>query len=376
MLLINRNKWYTDYGKRVHSTYLQANMKHVLITGGCGFIGSNLAASLVKEGTKVTCFDNLSRRGSELLLNHVLSYGCNFIHGDARNLSDFSKLKDDYDILIECSAEPSVLVGSQGSDASYLIENNLGSSIQCFEFARKRKIPILFLSTSRVYPYTAINSLKFKEQPTRFEYTGNHSAVTPKGISVSFPLDGRRSLYGATKLASELILQEYSTNYKLPSIINRCGVIAGPWQLGKIDQGIFGYWLCSHYFKKNLKYIGFGGQGKQVRDLLSIGDLCNLISLQIRNINRYYGDIFNIGGSTVANLSLQETTQLCQEITGNRVKIKSESKSRPADIIWYITDNGNTEKEFNWKPLDGPRTILSNIFEWIHSNEKCFRSLF
>jgi CDP-paratose 2-epimerase len=351
-------------------------MKNILITGGAGFIGSNLGVALKTEGHAVTCFDNLSRRGSELLLRRILDYGCTFIHGDIRNQEDLEKIKGAFDVMIECSAEPSVLVGTKGEDARYQLNNNLFGTVNCFELARSRCVPVIFLSTSRVYPYTEINKLKFKEGTTRFEYADNHVGVSGDGISTSFPLQGCRSLYGAAKLASEYLLQEYSGQYNLPSIINRCGVIAGPWQLGKVDQGVFTYWLYRHYFEKDLRYIGFGGSGKQVRDLLHIDDLVRLITKQIHEIGRFRGEVFNAGGSSFSNLSLCETTALCQKLTGKKVAVSGIPDHRPADVKWYITDNGNTESVFKWKPTKKPDIILSDIQSWLSEHAKTFSGIF
>jgi CDP-paratose 2-epimerase len=351
-------------------------MKRILITGGAGFIGSNLSIALKAEGHAVVCFDNLSRRGSELLLQRIQEHGGSFIHGDVRNQEDFSKLKDHFDILIECSAEPSVLVGTQGEDARFQINNNLFGTVNCLEFARIRCIPVIFLSTSRVYPYTAINKLIFIEGDTRFEYADHQSGVSSRGISTDFSLHGRRSLYGATKLASEYLLQEYSSLYNLPSIIDRCGVIAGPWQLGKVDQGVFTYWLYRHFFEKDLCYIGFGGSGKQVRDLLHIDDLVQLINKQITEVGQFRGEAFNVGGSDHSNLSLNETTALCRKITGKKVVVSSILENRPADVKWFITDNGNTESTFNWKPKKKPVDILSDIYTWLCAHAGNFSGLF
>lgn len=348
-------------------------MKKILITGGCGFIGSNLAVALRRAGCLVVCFDNLSRRGSELLCERVQAKGCRFIKGDIRNKEDLARLGKKFDLMIECSAEPSVLAGSKGSDAWFMVENNLVGSVNCFEFCRKNRLPVIFLSTSRVYPYSAINNLKFRELAARYEYAGKAGGISERGVSVSFPLDGYRSLYGATKLASEYILQEYSRQYDIPSIINRLGVIAGPWQLGKVDQGVFTYWMASHYFKKDLQYIGFGGKGKQVRDLLHIDDLTALIIKQMRRIKNYRGKVFNAGGGRFSSLSLLETTELCRKITGNKVRIGRCLDDRPADVMWFITDNGITENEFNWKPLKKPVEILSDIHHWLDKNSKTFK---
>ena len=128
-------------------------------------------------------------------------------------------------------------------------------------------------------------------------------------------------MYGATKLCSEIIMQEYIKMYGIRGLINRCGVIAGPWQFGKIDQGIFTLWMLAHYFKRPLKYIGFGGNGKQVRNVLHINDLFDIIVKQLSSINKVSGEIYNVGGGTFANLSLAETTVLCEKITGNKIQI-------------------------------------------------------
>lgn len=350
--------------------------KSVLITGGCGFIGSNLAVALSQEGYHVTCFDNLSRRGSELLLNRVLAHGCSFYHGDIRCREDFLKLKRDYAAIIECSAEPSVMAGAQGESARYMINNNLIGAVNCLEFARECDVPMLFLSTSRVYPYERINGCRFREGPTRYLYDDEQHGISREGISTGFSLDGPRSLYGATKLCAEYLFQEYCAQYGVKGLINRCGVIAGPGQLGKVDQGVFTYWLAQHYFRRPLRYLGFGGKGKQVRDLLHIDDLTGLIVKQLEVIDRFQGDVFNVGGSLVANLSLLETTGHCREITGNRVAVSEDLETRPADVIWYVTDNGDTPRVFNWHPSKDARRILEDIYGWLKVNEEEFARVF
>ena len=348
---------------------------NILITGGCGFIGSNLAVALKSDGHNVICFDNLSRRGSGVILQRILSNDCTFIHGDIRNREDFNRIKDDCEVMIECSAEPSVLADAQGEDAFFLIENNLFGAVNCFEYCRKRKMSVIFLSTSRVYPYNVLNGLKYEEKETRFAYNDEKVGISSKGIRVDFPLKGVRSLYGTTKLSGEYILQEYSNTYGMHSIINRFGVVAGPWQMGKVDQGVFTYWLMNHYFKRKLKYIGFGGKGKQVRDILHIDDLVQLLKIQILVIDKYTGQIFNAGGGTYSNLSLLETTELCQKMTGNTIDIISNPINRPADIRWYVSDNKETEKEFGWHAVHSPSEILTGIFKWLSENEQILKNI-
>jgi CDP-paratose 2-epimerase len=351
-------------------------MATILITGGCGFIGSNLAMAFQKQGDRVIAFDNLSRAGSEILRDRIQEAGVEFVQGDIRQPEDLDALPSSIDLMIECSAEPSVMVGMNGEDASFMVQNNLVGSLHCFEYARKHEIPVIFLSTSRVYPYDTLNAQPYREDPTRMVPDGTSMGFGPDGVGIDFPLAGPRSLYGATKLASELMLQEYSHQYQLPAIINRCGVVAGPWQLGKQDQGVFTHWLVSHELKRPLSYIGFGGHGKQVRDLLHIDDLIDLVLQQSREITSFRGEIFPAGGSTASNLSLLETTDLCRQITGHELPMGAIADTRPADVIWFVTDNRPTTERFGWQPTRNAETILRDIHGWLTAQPDLLSSLF
>jgi len=342
--------------------------RNILITGGAGFIGSNLAVYFKRKypQLKVFALDNLIRRGSEFNLPRLRGNNVKFIRGDVRRPRDLD-LKFDIDLILECSAEPSVLAGYQ--DPSYIIDTNLNGTVSCLELCRKRKAGMVFLSTSRVYPYKKINAIRRLETKSRFEW--------PRfsGIDTDFSLTGPKTLYGATKLASEFILQEYIAAYGIKAVVNRCGVVAGPWQFGKVDQGVFTYWMLAHYFKKPLKYIGFGGKGKQVRDLLHVDDLCRLIDIQINSLPELSGNTYNVGGAREVSLSLLETTALCQEITGNKIKIGRDLCERPGDIAVYLTDSKEVTRELKWKPQKQASMILNDIFNWIRNNEVKLRKL-
>lgn len=347
------------------------NYKTLLITGGAGFIGSNLAVSfkIKYPNLKLIALDNLKRRGSEMNLVRLKEYGVEFVHGDIRNPEDLNFNKH-IDLLLECSAEPSILAG-YGENPLYVINTNLTGTINCLELARKNSSDVIFLSTSRVYPYNAINDIKTKELKTRFDWSGPNKIKgwSKDGINTDFSLEGHKTLYGATKLASEIILGEYIVNYGIRGVINRCGVIAGPWQFGKVDQGIFTFMLLSHYFKKKIKYIGFGAKGKQVRDLLHINDLFELIDIQAGSLKKINGNIYNAGGGRKRSLSLLETAKLCERITGNKIDIGRDLKGRPGDILIYITDNKKATADLGWKPKASAEDTLSDTFDWIHSNE-------
>ncbi|MDD4625432.1 MAG: NAD-dependent epimerase/dehydratase family protein [Candidatus Pacebacteria bacterium] len=347
------------------------NYKNILITGGAGFVGSNLAIKLKQHypNINITVLDNLKRRGSELNLSRIAEFGINFVHGDVRNKEDLVFDKK-FDLILECSAEASVLAGINSTE--YSINTNLLGTLNCLDLAKKNKSTIIFLSTSRIYPITELNQIKYKETKTRFEIIDDQSliGVSKNGISENFPLGKYRSLYGATKLCSEILIQEYIHNFKIKAVINRCGVITGPWQMGKIDQGIFTLWMARHIWKnKPLSYIGFNGTGKQVRDFIDIDDLFNAINIQIKNIDQYNKEIFNIGGGIQNNLSLLETTNLCQKITKNKIKILSDPNNRPDDIRLYISDTTKFNKISNWSCQKTKEKTFEEIYKWMIDNK-------
>ncbi len=351
--------------------------RHILITGGAGFVGSNLAIWFKQRypSITVTALDNLRRRGSEANLPRLREHGVEFVHGDIRNPEDLRFADRPLDLLIECSAEPSVLAGF-GEAPDYVINTNLLGTINCLELARRTGADLIFLSTSRVYPISNLNAIQTREDTTRFVLLPQvMPGVSERGISTIFPLDGARSLYGATKLCSELLIQEYGVMYGLRFIINRCGVIAGPWQMGKVDQGVFALWMGMHYFKRELAYIGWGGQGKQVRDLLHIDDLADLLHAQLAQFATLHSQTFNVGGGVASSLSLRETTRLCQEITGSTIPIRSINDNRPADLKLYLTDNTQVSEATGWSPQRSPRDTLTAIYDWIRLEEPRVRHI-
>ncbi len=344
----------------------------ILITGGAGFVGSNLALNLSKSN-KVCCMDNLHRSGSELNLPRLKDSGINFIHGDIRNKEDFPTFK--FDVIIDCSAEPSVMAGVTSSP-EYLLHNLLGT-INCLEYARKYDSDFIFLSTSRVYPVKYLREIELSQNNTRFDL--NYDVHTPEcgitntGINESFPLDAPRTLYGSTKLASELLIQEYNDVYGLKTIINRCGLIAGQWQFGKVDQGVITLWVAKHFYNQPLTIYGY--HGKQVRDVINIKDLYELIHTQLNMKTQLSGQIFNVGGGYQNSISLNELTTICQEITGNSPSISYTNDIRQGDIPLYISDNTKVTKTTGWYPKTSVKTTVMDILKWIQDNSELLRPI-
>jgi CDP-paratose 2-epimerase len=347
----------------------------VLITGGAGFIGANVATGLASRHPEweISTLDNLRRRGAELNLPRLREAGISFVHGDIRILEDLLAVGE-IDAVVECSAEPSALAGLDGSP-DYVVRSNLVGAYNCLELARRRGAYFLFLSTSRVYPVAALGGLVLEERETRFELAGEQpvDGASDAGIAEQFPLEGARTLYGTTKLSAELMIDEYRAAYGLRAVINRCGVIAGPWQMGKVDQGVFTYWMLAHHFRRPLRYIGFGGAGKQVRDLLHVDDLRDLLDEQIQAPERWDGTKVNVGGGRACSLSLLETTALCAEITGNTVEVGSIADNRPGDVPVYVSDCRQLFSLSPWRPQAGPSRILADIHGWIRANESAIR---
>ena len=347
-------------------------MSRVLITGGAGFVGSNLAVSLASRHPdwEVVALDNLYRRGSELNLPRLEAAGAEFVKGDVREPADLERFGS-LEALIECSAEPSVMSGVDG-DTSYLLHTNLTGAYNCLEAARRAGAFFLFLSTSRVYPVAPQLELALEETETRFELAAEQPVpgASAAGISEDFPLGGARTLYGTTKLAAELLIEEYRAGFGVRAVVDRCGVIAGPWQMGKVDQGVFTHWTLAHHFKQPLRYIGFGGAGKQVRDLLHVEDLVDLVERQLLAPEKWDGRVVNVGGGRECSLSLRETTAICRELTGNEVPIEPVSETRAGDVPVYISDCARLFGLDEWRPRRSAEQVLADIHEWIAGDEE------
>lgn len=346
-------------------------MKRVLVTGGAGFVGSNLAIGIKEhfENVEVIVLDNLMRRGSELNLARLKSFGIEFKHGDVRILSDLDSVGK-VDFLLECSAEPSVLAGSDGNP-TYVMQTNLNGALNCAEFCRMHGAGMIFLSTSRVYAIKNLCEAGIEETEKRFELSGSQSSpgISSKGISEDCSTRGFKSFYGASKFAAEVILEEYREMFDWPVIINRCGLIAGPWQFGKADQGIISFWLQAHMTGKNLKYIGFNGSGKQVRDVIHIKDLTRLIILQMKKSELFKNEVFNVGGGRESSFSLLELTGLCQDVSGCKIDIGAEKKMRYADIPVYISDCERICAHSKWKIELNIEDVVQDVYNWLQDNK-------
>jgi CDP-paratose 2-epimerase len=338
----------------------------VLLTGVCGFVGSALARAIVEGGLPWTLFgfDNLSRPGSELNRTLLRRLGVHVFHGDLRCQSDVDALPP-VDWIVDCAAKPSVLAGNDSQTSSrQLMENNLLSSINLLERCKAAKAGFILLSTSRVYAIESLAALPVEVRHNAFDIIVRAplpAGVSFDGISEDFSTAPPISLYGASKLASEALALEYGATFDFPVWINRCGVLAGAGQFGRADQGIFSYWIHSHMRRAPLRYIGFGGQGYQVRDCLHPRDIIPLLRLQIEAADDSSRPrLVNVSGGRSSAMSLRQLTEWCDARFGVH-HIGNDPRERRFDLPWVILDCRKAARAWDWKPEMPTEAILEEI---------------
>jgi CDP-paratose 2-epimerase len=340
----------------------------LLITGICGFAGSTLACALQdvrrgRESLTILGVDNFSRPGSELNRLMLKQRGIKFYHGDLRVAPDLDELPD-FDWVIDAAANPSVLAGVDGRTSSrQVLDHNLASTINILELCKRRKAGFILLSTSRVYSIPALAGLPMKEKDGAFTLDAGKplpTGVSAQGVTEEFSTTPPLSLYGASKLASELLALEYAQTFGFPVWINRCGLLAGAGQFGRADQGIISFWINTWLRRRPLKYIGFGGHGYQSRDVLHPRDLVPLLLKQFDYCGQPENRVFNFGGGPANTFSLLQLSRWCAERFGEH-KIETDHAPRPFDIPWMVMDSSPADKFWGWRP----RTKLTEIFDEI-----------
>ncbi|MCF3652121.1 NAD-dependent epimerase/dehydratase family protein [Synoicihabitans lomoniglobus] len=338
----------------------------ILITGICGFVGSTIARELHATDSSHTLIglDNFIRPGSETNRAELKAMGVQLLHGDIRSPSDLEAVPS-VDWVIDAAANPSVLAGVDGHTSSrQLIEHNLTGTVNMLEFCKAHRAGFTLLSTSRVYSIPPLADLAV--QVHRGAFRPDPAAALPmgltdQGVSEDFSTQAPVSLYGATKVASEALALEYGCTFGFPVFINRCGVMAGAGQFGRPDQGIFAFWLNSHLQQRPLKYIGFDGQGHQVRDCLHPRDLISLLTKQFSAGNVAVDDrIINVSGGAASAMSLRQLTAWCDQNFAPH-PVTTQAEARPFDIPWMVLDSSKAARVWDWRPETPTLQILEEI---------------
>ena len=338
----------------------------ILITGGCGFVGSNIAIYLKNKisNAKIDSLDNLSRKGSVVNYNRLKKHN---IKNYKYNIDDYKKIKKipKYNLIIDCCAEAAVEVSKSHTDRVF--NTNLVGTFNILKKCAQDRSNLIFLSSSRVYAIDSLKSLNKRiKKNIKKKFLINNKLTTK----------GAKSIYGFTKFASEELIKEYSYLFKIKYIINRLGVISGPWQFGKQEQGFVSLWLWKHLNKKGLSYIGFGGKGHQVRDIIHIDDVCDLIYKQIKLFSKKYNRLINVGGGIKNAISLKELTQKCREITLNSIKFSVKKNTSIYDIPYFVTDNSEAKNLYKWSPKKNIDDIIFDTFLWMKLNFKKIKLYF
>ena len=335
--------------------------KSILITGGCGFVGTNLAIYLKKElkNFSVYSVDNLKKTYSKFNLkilkdNKIINYKIDI------SSKKFLEIKKKFTFVIDCSADPAV--ENSRKESINVFNNNLKTTLNILEKSKKDKSNLIFISSSRIYPIDESNKKFRLKDKSYFDEKTN--------------TDGIKTLYGFTKYASELLIKEYSYIFNIKYIINRSGIITGPLQFGKVEQGLISLWLWRHLKNLKLNYIGYGGKGYQIRDILYVDDFSSLIKKQILTFSKINNQIFCIGGGKRNSLSLKQLTKKCQEITKNHPGIGSVQKTSKYDIPFFISSNKKIKKFYNWSPKTNIKIILKKNLEWLKKDNKKIKKFF
>ena len=338
----------------------------ILVTGGCGFVGTNIALYLNSKGHKVDSLDNLSRKGSKYNLNLLKKKKIKNINIDIDNLKKILKLPK-YELIIDCCAEAAVEISR--SEIDKVINTNFIGTLNILKKIKIDNSKIIFLSSSRVYPIKSSNKV-IKNKIIKKKIKSS------KLFGEQDNIQGPKTIYGLTKLTSEMLIEEFSYAFKLKYIINRCGVISGPLQFGKQDQGFISLWVWRHLNNSNMKYIGYGGFGNQVRDVLHIEDLCELILLQIKKFNKIHNKLFTVGGSNKSKTSLKELTKLCEKISKNKIKFQKIAKTSIYDIPYFITNNKLVSKTYDWKPKNNIFGVVNDVYMWLKKDKSKIKKYF
>jgi CDP-paratose 2-epimerase len=335
----------------------------VLITGGAGFVGANLAEALLGAGDSVRILDDLSRPGVEenlaALEERYGGAGLETIVGDVTDAATVGDAVDGVGAVFHLAAQ--VAVTTSVDDPVHDFRTNVLGSLHLLEALRGegRPVPLVFTSTNKVYG--ELGGLDLHEGEMRYDVDAGSSDVC--GVSESAPLDFR-SPYGCSKGAADQYVLDYARTYGLPAVVFRMSCIYGPHQFGTEDQG----WVA-HFLIRALegRPITIYGDGKQVRDVLFVSDLVDALRRAAREGERLAGQAFNIGGGTRFAVSLLELVEHISELEGGRPTLRF-APWRIGDQRHYVSDTRRFEQLTGWRARVGVRDGLAALHDWLVRN--------
>lgn len=333
-----------------------------LITGGAGFIGTNVAARLCEDGARVRVLDNLSRPGSERNLSWLLDhYGgqVELQQGDVRDRAQVARALEDVEAVIHLAAQVAVTTSLMDPISDFQV-NALGT-LHLLEALRAREVrpPLIFTSTNKVYG--ALDDVSLAVNGRRYRPTDRHLRL--HGLSELRPLDFC-SPYGCSKGAADQYVLDFARTYHLPAAVFRMSCIYGPHQHGNEDQG----WVA-HFLVRALEGepITLYGDGRQVRDLLFVDDLAEAFSAALSRFDRVAGKAFNIGGGPTNTVSLLELLSLIETLDRRRPEVRMDAW-RPADQRYYVSNTQRFHEATGWSPRVDVPTGVRRLHQWLSSD--------
>jgi CDP-paratose 2-epimerase len=336
----------------------------ILVTGGAGFVGSNLSHGLISQGHNVTIYDNLSRPGAEknvawLQENH--RDRVTVVQGDVRDYAAVERAVRGSDIIYHLAAQ--VAVTWSVSDPKEDFETNALGTLNVLEAARRCKEPPMLLFTSTNKVYGRMDEVEIVEQEKRYAY-----AALPQGVAETQPLDFH-SPYGCSKGAADQYVRDYARIYGLKTVVMRMSCIYGPRQFGVEDQGWVAHFLISAVLGRPITIYG---DGKQVRDILYIDDLLDALETAVQRIDVSAGQIYNLGGGPQNTISVwAEFKDILTELLGREIHATHEDW-RPGDQLVYVSNTTKARQELGWKPTTSARTGIEKLFKWVSENRELF----
>jgi CDP-paratose 2-epimerase len=335
------------------------NKAPILICGGAGFIGTNLASRFLSTGTPVIVYDDLSRRGVERNLEWLRrTYGSllEFELADVRDSRTLRRSVRAASAVFHFAAQTAVTTSLTGPKEDFEI-NAVGTMALLEELrALHTPIPLLFTSTNKVYGN--LDKLALRLNGDRYE--PQHPGIFVNGVPETWPLSFH-SPYGCSKGAADQYILDYARTYQLPNVVFRMSCIYGPHQFGTEDQGWVAHFLIRAAQRQPLTIYG---DGCQVRDILFVDDLMDAMLLAWRNAGALAGQAFNIGGGTKNTISLVELLDLIEELEGERPEVSFEDW-RVGDQRYYVSDIRAFEKATGWSPRTGVRQGVVRLHEWL-----------
>lgn len=337
----------------------------LLVTGGAGFIGANLADRAMQAGARVAIMDDLSRRGAESNIRWLRER-----HGDAFRLLVHSvtdidactRAVDDADVVVHLAGQ--VAVTSSVLDPRHDFETNALGTFNMLEAVRSSRHRPVFIYSSTNKVYGGLDRLATKELETRHAFRD-----FPKGVAEDQPADFH-SPYGCSKGAADQYVRDYARIYGLPTVVFRQSCIYGPRQMGVEDQGWVAWFVIAAVMGRPITIFG---DGKQVRDLLYIEDLLDAFDAAIGQIDIAAGQIYNMGGGENNAISIwTEFRPILERALGHEVPDPDFALARPGDQPVFIADTSKCQQDLGWQPKVGVEEGIGKLVAWVRDNTALF----